>query len=135
MAFSVQKYIIRLDISMNNLSRMKMRQALKCLQKKAPIKNHSPSRKYTNLITYSRNLDLRNSIIINNIRQRPTFHELHNNPQLSLDQKRVQVIHNIRMLRLLHDQDLIHNEFFARLVGKVHLLDGDCGGRAGSWLV
>lgn len=51
------------------------------------------------------------------------FHVLHHDPQLALVQEGVEEIHNIRVPRLLHHLDLIHNQIFLGLLGKHHLLD------------
>lgn len=80
----------------------------------------------THLQTDCRNLVLRNAaVVINDIRQRPALHKLHDHPQLEciLLKKRIQEVDNVVMPALLHHNNLIHNQLLPRLTTQIHLLD------------
>lgn len=65
-------------------------------------------------------------IVLNYVRQRTSLHVLHHHPQIAaLHEVRLQKVDNIRMLRLLHHQDLIDDKLLAGLGRQIHLLDGD----------
>lgn len=74
----------------------------------------------------TRDLILLQLIILNDVCQCTTFHELHNNPQIRrLDQESIQEVDNVRVLRLFHNHNLGHNELLSRLLGQIHLFNCD----------
>lgn len=72
----------------------------------------------TYLVTDGRNLvfgDRR--VVVDDIRQRTTLHELHHNPKFEgiLLQEGVQEVDNVLVSALLHDNNLVDNKFFPGL--------------------
>jgi hypothetical protein len=94
-----------------------------------PSSASDPSRYYhetTHLERDTRDLILFHCIMLNNVRQRSSLHKLHHHPEIiALDEIRLEEVDNVRVLRLLHDQDLVHDQLLPWLVRQVHLLDRD----------
>ena len=80
----------------------------------------------THFETDAGNLILFKRVVLNNIGESTTLHVLHDDPELIAANKvRLQEVDNVRMLRLLHDENLVHNELYARLTRQIHFLDRD----------
>ena len=75
--------------------------------------------KSTHLKTHGRNLILGNCrVIVDDVGQRTTLHELHHHPQLRrfFLQESVKEVHNVLVSTLLHNDDLVDDELLAWLV-------------------
>src|SRR6266536_3791651 len=70
-------------------------------------------------------------VVLNHISQRSSLHEFHHNPEFLVLflQERVKEVDNVGVFAIFHDNDFVDNEFLARLVAKVHLLDGNLATR------
>ena len=109
-AHAVEQDVVALDVSVDDVLTVKMSQTL------------------TGLEADCRDLIFGDDgIVVDDVGQRATLHELHHNPQfiVLLLQERVEEIDNVWMLAILHDDDLVHDQLLSRLVPKVHLLDSD----------
>jgi hypothetical protein len=72
------------------------------------------------------NLILLELVILNDVCQSPSLHELHNDPELSiLDEKGLDEVNDVRVMRFLHDDDLVDDELLSRLLSEIHLFDRD----------
>ena len=85
------------------------------------------------LATNSGNLAFGHEIRRDHIRQAAALHILHDDPEVILPQETVDIVDDIRMAGGAHDENLIDDEIFLRLLVEVHLLDGD--GHIGADLV
>jgi len=85
----------------------------------------------TDLHRNARDLVFLQGVVFDYVGQGATLHIFHYNPKfIVLDQVRIEKVHDVGVLRFLHNQDLVDDKFLARLVGEIHLLDGDllsCG--------
>ena len=80
----------------------------------------------TDLHRNARDLVLLQGVVFDYVGQSTPFHVFHHNPKfVALDQIRIEEVHNVRVLRFLHNQDLVDDEFLAWLVREVHLLDSN----------
>lgn len=102
-----QEYIVRLDIPMNDAQMMQVMYSLQCLA------------------AYSSNLWFCHHVGRYHVRQRATFHIFHHYPKFASDQKGIDKVDNVFIPSLTHHQDLVDNQLFLWLLGKIHLLDGD----------
>ena len=107
--------VVALDITMDNTMPMEM---LKTLAR---------------LATHSGNLAFGHEIRGDHIRQAAALHILHDDPEVILPQETIDIVDDIRMAGGTHDENLIDDEIFLRLLVEVHLLDGD--GHVGADLV
>ena len=72
-----------------------------------------------------RNLSLAHDVGRDNVGQAAALHVLHTDPEIAADEERVDVIDNVGVPRLFHDEDLVDDEVLLRLLLEVHLLDRD----------
>lgn len=61
----------------------------------------------------------------NDVCQRTSLHVLHHHPEVTLDQERIHKVDDVPVLGFAHNQDLVDNQIFLRLLVQVHLLDGN----------
>jgi len=123
---SVQQYIVRFDISVNDGLTMQVTKPLARLGNGPSACRVGVRREQPDLHGNTRNLVFLQSVVFDYVGQSTTFHIFHYNPKfVVLDQIRIEEVHDIGVLRFLHNQDLVDDEFFAWLVREVHLLDSD----------
>lgn len=70
-------------------------------------------------------LSLRHDVARHDVRETATFHVLHDDPQVSLEQEGVDKVDDVLMARFLHDEDFVDDQVLLRLLLEVHLLDRD----------
>jgi hypothetical protein len=76
-------------------------------------------------------------VVVDDVCKSASFHVFHHYPEFAvLDKIRVQKVDNVAVLRLPHDHDFIDDQFLARLLGQIHLFDGDfgIGGKSGGYI-
>jgi hypothetical protein len=76
-------------------------------------------------------------VVVDDVCKSASFHVFHHYPEFAvLDKIRVQKVDNVAVLRFLHDHDFIDDQFLARLLGQIHLFDGDfgTGGKGGGYI-
>jgi hypothetical protein len=106
-SLQTKKDVVRFDVAMDDSLLMEVLESLECLPR------------------HSSNLSLAHDVARDDVGERSTLHVLHHNPKVALEQERVDIVDNIAMPRLLHDEDLVDDEILLGLLLKVHLLDGD----------
>jgi hypothetical protein len=72
-----------------------------------------------------RDLALRHQVRGHDVRERAALHVLHDDPEVVLVQEAVDVVHDVRVPRGAHDEDLVDDQVLLRLLVEVHLLDRD----------
>jgi len=111
---------------MNDALRMKVSEAFASLPITCRQKTLLLFRTCTHFKRDTSDLIFLELIVLNDIRKCTTFHVLHDDPEfVAFDEIRLQEVDDVGMLRFLHDENFVDNEFFAWLVGQVHLLDGN----------
>lgn len=106
-ALKTEEDVVALDISMNDSMLVKMAETLKRLPRDGS------------------DLPLAHDVARNDVGQRSSLHVLHDDPEVALEEERVDVVDDVAVSRLLHDEDLVDDEILLRLLLEVHLLDRD----------
>lgn len=102
-----QEDVVTLDISVNHVVFVQVFQPLQRLPRD------------------SRDLSLGHDVARHDIGQTSTFHILHDDPEISLEEERVDKVDDILVSRFFHDEDLVDDEVLFRLLFEVHLFDRD----------
>jgi len=101
-----KEHIVTLDITVDNLLGMQVCESLE------------------GLLAHAGNLALGHDVVCHNIRERTALHVVHDHPEVTNVQIAVDVVDNVRVASLSHDQNFIDDELLLRLLLQVHLLHG-----------
>ena len=113
---------------MNDTLGVQELQPVKSLRLSAKVPRMTEEMQY--LATDCGNLRLAHHVEGDNVGQTASFHVLHDNPQFTLDKIALHKVHDVLVLAVSHDQNLVDDEVLLGLLLKVHLLDSNALVRA-----
>ena len=85
---------------------------------------------FERLPTDGRDLSLGHDVARDDVGQGASLHVLHDDPEVALEQERVDKVDDVAVTTLLHDEDFVDDQVLLRLLLEVHLLDRDAEVRA-----
>lgn len=114
-----QQDIIRFDISVDNVSIMKEFQCLQYLNNQLSINYRTFQLPY--LSAYSSDHSLLHLTFSDDVSQWTSRKEFHDHPQFLPNEIRIEIIHDIGMFILPHNENFVDDQLFLRLVLQIHL--------------